>query len=123
VYTTPFASPEQCRERRRALDEACRQLDRDPDSLPLSLMTLTVVGADRGDVRNRLGRVLELLGDARPVDEVLAHEHDAWLVGTVDHVAERLDAYRAAGVSRAMLQHIDHTDDAMVALIAGLADS
>ena len=39
------------------------------------------------------------------------------LVGTVEQVAERLDAYRAAGVSGVMLQHLDHRDLEMVRVI------
>jgi F420-dependent oxidoreductase-like protein len=120
-YNTPFASPAQCRERRRALDEACRSAGRDPETLPLSLMTLTVLGAEERELRDRLGRVLELQGDPRAAEDVLAGEHDAWLIGTVEQVAERLLAYRAAGVTRVMLQHLDHTDLDMVALLPELA--
>jgi F420-dependent oxidoreductase-like protein len=106
---TTFAIPEDCRERRRRLDEACRELGRDPGSLPLSLMTLTVVGRDRSEVHERLRRVV---GDDR---EVEAREH--WLVGTVEEVAERLQTYEEAGVSRVMLQQLDHGDSAQTALI------
>ena len=77
-------------------------------------MTLTVVGTDREEVRDRLRRAL---GDSRDVDEALARAHDGWLVGTVDEVAERLVAYEAAGVSRVMLQQLDHADSELTALI------
>jgi F420-dependent oxidoreductase-like protein len=120
-YNTPFASPAQCRDRRRALDEACRSVGRDPGTLPLSLMTLSVLGADERELRDRLGRVLALQGDPRTAEDTLAAEHDAWLVGTVEQVAERLQAYRAAGVTRVMLQHLDHADLDMVALLPELA--
>jgi F420-dependent oxidoreductase-like protein len=120
-YNTPFAAPGQCRERRGALDAACRDAGRDPETLPLSLMTLTVLGADERELRDRLERVLELQDDPRAVEDVLAAEHDAWLVGTVERVAERLETYRAAGVARVMLQHLDHTDLDTVALLPELA--
>ena len=116
-YNTTFASPDQCRERRKTLDEACRDAGRDPETLPLSLMTLTVIGADVPELRERMSRVLELRGDGRDVDDALAEEHDGWLVGTVEQVVERLAAYRAAGVTRVMLQHLDHRDGETVALI------
>jgi F420-dependent oxidoreductase-like protein len=116
-YNSPFASIEQCRARRKALDDACRAADRDPETLPYSLMTLTTVGAGRAELRDRVRRVLELRGDDRDPDAVLAEEHDAWLLGTVEQVAERLEAYRAAGVSRVMLQHLDHEDLDMIELI------
>jgi F420-dependent oxidoreductase-like protein len=116
-YNTVSASVEQCRERRAALDRACRDAGRDPSTLTFSLMTLCVVGADRGEARSRLARVLRLTGDERGVDAVLEQEHETWLVGSVAEVAARLEAYRAAGVDRVMLQHLDHRDLDMVRVI------
>ena len=43
------------------------------------------------------------------------------LYGTLDEVAERLRAYEAVGVERAMLQHLAHEDLEMVALLGDLA--
>jgi alkanesulfonate monooxygenase SsuD/methylene tetrahydromethanopterin reductase-like flavin-dependent oxidoreductase (luciferase family) len=111
---TTSATVDDCRRRRRRLDEACGELGRDPATLPLSLMTLTVVGSDRGEVHDRLQRAI---GDGRDVGEALAQAGDRWLVGTVDEVAERLSAYEAAGVSRVMLQQLDHSDSEQTALI------
>jgi F420-dependent oxidoreductase-like protein len=111
---TTSATVDACRERRRRLDEACRELGRDPASLPLSLMTLTVVATDRGDVRDLLQRAL---GESRDADEALARAGDRWLVGTVEEVADRLEEYRSAGVSRVMLQQLDHRDSDQTALI------
>ena len=107
---TGFATPEECARRRRTLDDACRSIGRDPGTLPLSLFTRAVIGDDRPEVRDRLSRVLELAGDDRNADELLAQPPPAWLVGTVEEVADRLDAYASVGVERVMLQHIDHTD-------------
>ena len=39
------------------------------------------------------------------------------VIGTVEEAAGRLRAYEAAGVRRAMLQHLDHEDLEMVELI------
>jgi F420-dependent oxidoreductase-like protein len=114
---TPLASPEQCRERRRSLDDACTAVGRDPATLPLSLMIRCVVGEDRAETRDRLRRVLALGGDDRDSDEVLGRPDEAELVGTVEDVLERLAAYRAAGVERVMLQHLDHDDLETVRLI------
>jgi F420-dependent oxidoreductase-like protein len=107
---TPFATPGQCAERRQALDRACVAAGRDPASLPLSLMTRCIVAEGRADVRERLRRRLAADGDDRDPDDVLAHPDDTWLVGTVEEVLDRLGAYRAAGVERVMLQHLDHED-------------
>jgi F420-dependent oxidoreductase-like protein len=111
---TTSATVDDCRERRRRLDEACGDLGRDPATLPLSLMALTVVGTDRDEVRDRLRRAL---GDGRDVEEALVQAGDRWLVGTVDDVVERLAAYHDAGVSRVMLQQLDHADSEQTALI------
>jgi alkanesulfonate monooxygenase SsuD/methylene tetrahydromethanopterin reductase-like flavin-dependent oxidoreductase (luciferase family) len=53
--------------------------------------------------------VQELMGQTPP------------LAGTLDEVAERLREYEAVGVERAMLQHLDHDDVEMVALLGELA--
>jgi F420-dependent oxidoreductase-like protein len=115
VNTT--ADPAQCAERRATLDTACEAVGRDPATLPLSLMTFCVVGEDTAGVRDRLRRGLAYWGDDRNVDDVLADHRARMLAGTVAEVAERLGAYRAAGVDRVMLQHLDHTDLEMVRLI------
>jgi F420-dependent oxidoreductase-like protein len=114
---SPFATLDQCRARRAALDRACAAAGRDPETLPFSLMTPCVVGESRGEVRDRLRRTLELRGDRRDPDEVLRRQHDAWLVGTVEEVAGRLEQLRAAGVRRVFLQHLDHADLDLVALV------
>ena len=49
--------------------------------------------------------------------QALSQAHDRWLVGTVEEVAERLAAYEDAGVSRVMLQQLDHRDSELTALI------
>jgi alkanesulfonate monooxygenase SsuD/methylene tetrahydromethanopterin reductase-like flavin-dependent oxidoreductase (luciferase family) len=57
-------------------------------------------------------------------DESVAEVVDArpnWLLGTVDQVAERLAALEAAGVGRVMLQHLDHADTEMVAVLGEVA--
>jgi F420-dependent oxidoreductase-like protein len=114
---TFLADPGQCAARRQALDEACAAAGRDPATLPLSLMTICVLGEDHIEVRDRLRRSLGLQGDSRDVDAVLAGPDAEWLVGTVDQVAERLGAFASAGVERVMLKHVDHRDVDMVRLI------
>jgi alkanesulfonate monooxygenase SsuD/methylene tetrahydromethanopterin reductase-like flavin-dependent oxidoreductase (luciferase family) len=95
-YNTIFATVEQCRERRAALDQACRAEGRDPATLPLSLMTRCVIGDASRRIRERPA---------------------AALIGTVQEVAERLRALEEAGVTRVFLQHLDHRDLDSVALI------
>jgi len=115
-YNTPGATPAQCAERRAALDSACVAAGREPSSLPLSVMTTCVVGSHRADVDRRLRSLLELLRETREPAEVLA-DKPHWLVGTVAEVADRIAGYGSAGVDRVFLQHLDHRDLEMVALI------
>lgn len=119
-YKTTFATPEALRERRQRLDEACGRVGRDPATLRFSLMTTCVVGRDRAEVTERVRRVLAVTGSDTGVDEV-ADERPNWLLGTVDQLAERLQALEAAGVSRVMLQHLDHSDTDMVAVLGEVA--
>jgi alkanesulfonate monooxygenase SsuD/methylene tetrahydromethanopterin reductase-like flavin-dependent oxidoreductase (luciferase family) len=108
-YNTLFATVEEARERRRVLDEAAAAAGREP--LAFSLMTGCLVGRDEAEVRDRLRRLEELLGEGeRPQ-----------LAGTVEQLAETLAAYEAAGVERVMLQHLVHEDVDMVAVLGELA--
>jgi len=114
-YNTPGASLDELRERRDRLARACEEAGRDPGTLTLSLMATCVIGSSGNDVAARLDRVTGLLG---------AKRFDAeWLVGTVDELAERLAELESAGVSRVMLQHLDHTDVESVAAMGALARS
>ena len=114
-YDTGSASLGELRERRDRLDAACAEIGRDPATLPLSMMTTCVLGRDRAEVDERLGRVRELLGTWRMGIE------ENWVVGTVDEVLERFAALESVGISRVMLQHLDHTDLDTVAAMGALA--
>jgi alkanesulfonate monooxygenase SsuD/methylene tetrahydromethanopterin reductase-like flavin-dependent oxidoreductase (luciferase family) len=109
-YNTVFATVEECRGRRGALDVACGAVGRDPASLPLSLLTRCVVGSDRADAEARLARVLAIQGSDVP--------DDSWLVGTADEVAEQLEALGRVGVAHVILHQLDHADLDMFDVIA-----
>jgi F420-dependent oxidoreductase-like protein len=94
-YNTVYVTPEQARERRRALDEACEAEGRDPKTLRFSMMNGFVVGADRDEVRARTDRLAEW---GTPPAE-------AWIVGTPEQIVARLREYEAAGIEAVMLQH------------------
>jgi alkanesulfonate monooxygenase SsuD/methylene tetrahydromethanopterin reductase-like flavin-dependent oxidoreductase (luciferase family) len=76
------------------------------------MMCGCVVGRDRAELRDRLSRWRDLTRQP---------EIYPTLFGTVDEVAERLREYEAAGVERAMLQHLTHEDLEMVGLLGDLA--
>jgi F420-dependent oxidoreductase-like protein len=108
-YNTIYVTPDEARERRAALDRACRDVGRDPATLRFSLMNGFVVGADREDLRARGRRLAEWRGhqdQARAdIDGYLAAVAQPWIVGTPDEIVARLREYEAAGVEAVMLQH------------------
>jgi alkanesulfonate monooxygenase SsuD/methylene tetrahydromethanopterin reductase-like flavin-dependent oxidoreductase (luciferase family) len=82
-------------------------------------MTGFVVGRDEAEARDRLRLVVEHRGDAGDPEEFLASTRPTWIIGSVDEVAERLNALRDAGVARVMCQHLLYTDLDTIALIGG----
>ncbi|HET9290699.1 MAG TPA: TIGR03560 family F420-dependent LLM class oxidoreductase [Actinomycetes bacterium] len=121
-YNTVGVPLEELPERHGKLLDAWREAGRDPEEARLSLMTACVVGRDRAEVTERIGRVLAAIGSHDSVAEVVDARPN-WLLGTVDEVAERLRGLEAAGVGRVMLQHLDHANTEMVAVLGELAAS
>jgi F420-dependent oxidoreductase-like protein len=116
-YNTTMSTPEQCLQHRQRVASAWDAAGRDPDTLRFSLMTACVVGRDRADLRERVGRLMERTGRGGTPDELMESAPDHWILGTVDQVVERLRGYEAAGVQRVMLQHLVHDDLDMVAVL------
>jgi F420-dependent oxidoreductase-like protein len=116
-YNTPAANVDECRERRRALDEACEQVGRDPATLPMSIMTGFVLGENREQLLANSRRTLERWGSDLSPEEGLARYESRGLAGTPDQLVESLKRFEEAGVTRVMLQHIAHDDLDTVALI------
>lgn len=120
-YNTTLATVETCRERRGVLDEACRAAGRDPRSLPLSLMTTCLVGADDAELRDRAARFLEVTRREGSVDDLLREPPPTWIIGTLDQAVEQLREREQAGVERIFLQHLDHEDVDAVRLFGRLS--
>jgi F420-dependent oxidoreductase-like protein len=109
-YNALPASPDDCREIRRRLDEAWEREGRDPTTLTFSVMVRCTVGADRAEADERIRRALARTGEVKDGPG----PDDPWLAGTVEEVIEGIEAYTQAGVDRIYLQHIDHADVDMV---------
>lgn len=107
-YNTVFPTVDDARERRQILDDAAREVGREP--LRFSMMIGCLVGRDQGEVGERLARYRDLIGPEPPP-----------IVGTVDEVVAQLRAYEAVGVERAMLQHLVHEDADMVTVLGDVA--
>ena len=116
-YNTVAADPAECQRRRRRLDEACEREERDPATLRFSMMVGCLIGADRGDVRERGSRLLARSGRDEDVDAFLRRFEQRGVVGVPERVLERLHELEAAGIERVMLQHLLHDDLDTVALI------
>jgi F420-dependent oxidoreductase-like protein len=108
-YNTIYVTPDEARERRRALDEACEREGRDPGTLRFSMMNGFLIGSDREDLRARAHQLADWRGHSdqasADIDNYIAAVAQPWITGTPDEVVARLREYEAAGVERVMLQH------------------
>jgi F420-dependent oxidoreductase-like protein len=116
-YNTPTGDLDEVRSRRGRVREACERAGRDPASLPFSIMTGCVVGADERELRERLARVARQVGSDEDADAFARRVGGSWVVGTPGQVVDRLGELAEAGVERAFLQHWEFDDDAAVRLL------
>jgi len=116
-YNVAMATAERVAEVRRGLDRACEAEGRDPATLPLSLMTGWLVGADEGELRDRASRLSEWKGEGGDGAAFLAGLRASAIAGTTEQALERLRELEAAGLSRIMAQHLLHRDLDAVALL------
>lgn len=116
-YNTLLVGVEGVRDRRRAVESAWAEAARDADELTFSLMTTCILGRDREELRERVGRFMTTLERENDVDEMLEQLTEERVVGTVDEVGEKLRDLADAGVDRIMLQHLLHDDLDMIALM------
>jgi F420-dependent oxidoreductase-like protein len=116
-YNVTSVDPAAARERRERVAAACEAIGRDPAGIRFSIMTTTVVGADRPELERRAGALLRKEGEGDDVEAFLGDPRPHQLVGTVDQVLERLRAFAEAGVQRVFLQHLVHEDLEMVELV------
>jgi alkanesulfonate monooxygenase SsuD/methylene tetrahydromethanopterin reductase-like flavin-dependent oxidoreductase (luciferase family) len=105
------------RARKVRLERACAEVGRDPSTLGFSVMTTCFVGTTRAEAVERVRAFLAARGDEADPEAFLAERSDRWLAGSVEEVAGRIEELRALGVSRVFLQHLNHADDEMVAVL------
>jgi F420-dependent oxidoreductase-like protein len=116
-YNTVSLGPEEMRELRDKLDAECERQDRDPASLPLSVMTGWIVAESREQLLDRAARLARWRGEGDDGEAFLAGLPDAWIAGTVAEAVEQLRALAAAGCARVMAQHLLHRDLDAIATI------
>jgi len=107
-FNIPFAPLEFCRTQFARVDDACRAIGRDPDSLLHSVALVACCGRDEADVARRAADI------GREVTEL--KENGA--AGLPNEVIETLHNFAAIGVSRVYLQVLDVDDLDHVALLA-----
>jgi F420-dependent oxidoreductase-like protein len=116
-YNTVMSTAAEIADLRRRLDQACEAADRDPASLPLSMMTGWLVGADREDLRDRAARLSEWKDRGGDGDAFLADLRKGTIAGTVPEALEQLRELEQAGLTRLMAQHLLHRDLDAIELI------
>ena len=100
----PFQGPDATRVAFERVRAACEAIDRDPDTLELSVTLTTVCGAD--------ARELEQRGAVSPMQFEMAD-----LKGSPDDIVEGLARYAAVGATRAYLRVLDLRDVEHVELL------
>ena len=116
-YNTVMATAEEIADLRKRLDEACEKEGRDPASLPLSMMTGWLVGADRDDLLRRASALSQWKGEGDDAEAFIASLRESTILGTVEEATRQLRELEAAGLTRIMGQHLLHRDLDAVALM------
>lgn len=116
-YNTVMSTAAEIAVLRGRLDRACEAEGRDPADLPLSMMTGWLVGADRGDVRDRAARLAEWKGAGSDGEAFIAGLRESTILGTSEEAIEQLRELEGAGLTRIMGQHLLHRDLDAVALM------
>jgi alkanesulfonate monooxygenase SsuD/methylene tetrahydromethanopterin reductase-like flavin-dependent oxidoreductase (luciferase family) len=116
-YNTVMATAEEVADIRWRLDQACEAEERDPTTLPLSMMTGWLVGADRGELVDRASRLSQWKGEGDDGEAFIAGLRESTILGTVDEAIEQLRELEQAGLTRIMGQHLLHRDLDAVALM------
>lgn len=116
-YNTVMATVAEVAAVRAGLDAACEAEGRDPATLPLSMMTGWLVGADRAELVDRAARLSKWKGEGGDGEALLAALPDSTIQGTGTEAIARLRELEAAGLTRLMGQHLLHRDLDAVALM------
>jgi alkanesulfonate monooxygenase SsuD/methylene tetrahydromethanopterin reductase-like flavin-dependent oxidoreductase (luciferase family) len=116
-YNTVMSTAAEIADLRRRLDEACEKEGRDPATLPLSMMTGWLVGADREDLLDRASRLSQWKGQGGDGEAFIAGLRPSTILGTAEEAVEQLQELEAAGLTRIMGQHLLHRDLDAVALM------
>jgi alkanesulfonate monooxygenase SsuD/methylene tetrahydromethanopterin reductase-like flavin-dependent oxidoreductase (luciferase family) len=117
-YNLSSASPDRAAEVRGKLDEACREIGRDPETLARSTMAGVLVGRSEGEVVERERKLLAAFGnDAETGEAWLEERRLRWVYGTPDLARAQVQRFAEAGIERIMFQDFIPWDLDMVDVI------
>ena len=117
-YNLSSASPDRAAEVRGKLDEACREIGRDPETLARSTMAGVLVGRSEGEVVERERKLLAAFGnDAGTGEAWLEERRLRWVYGTPDQARAQVQRFAEAGIERIMFQDFIPWDLDMVDVI------
>src|SRR6476661_3304682 len=104
-YNLSSASPDRAIEVRAKLDEACRAIGRDPETLTRSTMAGVLVGRTDDEVVERERTLLAAFGnDAETGEAWLEERRLRWVYGTPDKARAQVRRFVEAGIERIMFQ-------------------
>jgi alkanesulfonate monooxygenase SsuD/methylene tetrahydromethanopterin reductase-like flavin-dependent oxidoreductase (luciferase family) len=104
-YNLSSASPARVAEVGAKLDEACREIGRDPATLARSAMAGVLVGRKDREVKSRERTLMAAFGaDAESGQGWIDERRARWVYGTPDEARAQLERFAAAGIERIMLQ-------------------
>ena len=117
-YNLSSASPDRAAEVRAKLDDACRAIGRDPETLARSTMAGVLVGRTQDEVAQRERTLLAAFGDDAEIGEAwLEERRTRWVYGTPDEARSQVERFAEAGVERIMFQDFTPWDLDMVDVI------
>jgi alkanesulfonate monooxygenase SsuD/methylene tetrahydromethanopterin reductase-like flavin-dependent oxidoreductase (luciferase family) len=120
------ASVAQFAQATRRLDKHCAEANRPPREILRSVACGVLVGRDAADLRERAERMRKVVPPLAEARNVLQSAREmGWLVGSVEEVVARLEAFAAAGAERVILGHYDLANVSTLELLAAtvLADA
>ncbi len=106
-------------ERKQRVLDACGRIGRDPSTIRFTWAGPTIVGTDEQDLRRRCQIRLDYNNQADDVGGwIESMRSHGMLIGTVDQVADQINAVKSAGCSRWYLQFVPVDDHGMLEIIA-----
>jgi F420-dependent oxidoreductase-like protein len=117
-YNLSSASPETAVAKFAALDDVCRAVGRDPQTLTHSVMAGVLIGRHADELKRREQALLALFGPDPDGDDWLGARRARWVHGTPDEARAQAARFEAAGAERLVLQDFLPGDLDLIDLMA-----